>query len=61
MELSEIGEAIGITVAYELEQVLMSKYGDDQDCIRDEFNNKFHGFRAPKHLMSSLQQFPRVV
>ena len=60
-ELDEFGEAKGATLAHELEQVLMSKFGDDQYRIRDEFNNKSHGFRAPKHIMSSLQQCPRVM
>ena len=39
------------TLAHELEQVLLSKIGNDQDRLRDAFKRKVHGFRAPKQLM----------
>ena len=35
-ELDDLGEARGTTLAYELEKVPMSKFGNDQDRIRDE-------------------------
>ena len=35
-ELGEFGAAKRTTLAYELEKVLMSKFGNDQDRIRDE-------------------------
>ena len=38
--VTELGEAKGTTLAHELEKVLMSKLGHDQDRIRDEFKNK---------------------
>ena len=50
-EVEELGEAKGTTLAYELEKALMSKFGIDQDRIRDEFKHKFQGFWAPKNLM----------
>ena len=36
-ELDTLGETKGTTLACELEQVLMSKFGDDEGRIRDEF------------------------
>ena len=60
-ELDALGETKGATLARELEKVLMSKFDNDEGRIRDEFKSKPHGFRAPKHLMSSLQQHPRVL
>ena len=39
-ELDELGQAKGTTLAHELEKVLMSQIGDDQDRICDEFNKQ---------------------
>ena len=39
-ELDELGEAKGATLAYELEKVIMSRFGNDQDRIRDEFKKQ---------------------
>ena len=58
-ELDALGETKGTKLARELEKVLMSKFDNDEGRIRDEFKNKFHGFRAPNHFMSCLQQHPR--
>ena len=60
-ELDGLGEAKRTTLDYELEKVLLNKFGNDQDRIRDEFKSKLHGFWAPKHLMWSLQQCLRVL
>ena len=45
------GEAKG-TLAHELEEVLLSKFGSDQKIVSvTRSNRRFNGFRAPNHLL----------
>ena len=48
-ELGEFGEAKRTTLAYEPEKVLMNKFGDEKDRIRDDFKNKHTSSMAFGH------------